>query len=197
MKKIFTLMVALVAFMAAESTADAQLLKNLLNKVTGTETKTEQTATTATAAEQTATLNGRAAGAALKALYTQYKADGKKLDMGNLSNIANLATFASNVQGLKGQPNKGEYYMDFAKGLISGSENLVNETNSNTVMSGLTDLVQNVDLSALTQKAEDTASSATSTITEKLTNATDKANSAASNVSEIASAVTNILNLFK
>ena len=196
MKKIFTLMVALVAFMAAESTADAQLLKNLLNKVTGTETKTEQTATTTTT-EQTATLNGRAAGAALKALYTQYKADGKKLDMGNLSNIANLATFASNVQGLKGQPNKGEYYMDFAKGLISGSENLVNETNSNTVMSGLTDLVQNVDLSALTQKAEDTASSATSTITEKLTNATDKASSAASNVSEIASAVTNILNLFK
>ena len=196
MKKIFTLMVALFAFMAAESTADAQLLKNLLNKVTGTETKTEQTATTTTT-EQTATLNGRAAGAALKALYTQYKADGKKLDMGNLSNIANLATFASNVQGLKGQPNKGEYYMDFAKGLISGSENLVNETNSNTVMSGLTDLVQNVDLSALTQKAEDTASSATSTITEKLTNATDKASSAASNVSEIASAVTNILNLFK
>ena len=193
MKKILTLMVALVAFMAAESTADAQLLKNLLNKVTGTETKTEQTATTATTAEQTATLNGRAAGAALKSLYTQYKADGKKLDMGNLNNIANLATFASNVQGLKGQPNKGEYYMDFAKGLISGSENLVNETNSNTVMSGLTNLVENVDLSGLTQKTEDT----TSTLTEKLTNATDKANSAASNVSEIASAVTNILNLFK
>ena len=193
MKKIFTLMVALFAFMAAESTADAQLLKNLLNKVTGTETKTEQTATTATTAEQTATLNGRAAGAALKSLYTQYKADGKKLDMGNLNNIANLATFASNVQGLKGQPNKGEYYMDFAKGLISGSENLVNETNSNTVMSGLTNLVENVDLSGLTQKTEDT----TSTLTEKLTNATDKANSAASNVSEIASAVTNILNLFK
>ena len=197
MKRILTIMVALVAFMAAESTANAQLLKNLLNKVTGSQTTTEQTVAEQTTTEQTATLNGKAAGAALRALYTQYKADGKKLDMGNLNNIVNLTTFASNVQGLKGQPNKGAYYMDFAKGLILGSDNLVNESNSNTVMSGLSNLVENVDLSALTQKAEDTASSAASTLTDKLANASDKANTAASNVSEIASAVSNILNLFK
>ena len=193
MKRILTIMVALVAFMAAESTANAQLLKNLLNKVTGSETKTEQTVTEQTTAEQPATLNGRAAGAALKALYTQYKADGKKLDMGNLNNIVNLTTFASNVQGLKGQPNKGADYMDFAKGLVLGSENLVNENNSNAVMSGLSNLVENVDLSALTQKAEDKASN----LTDKLANASGKANEAANNVSEIASAVSNILNLFK
>ena len=186
-------MVALVAFMAAESTANAQLLKNLLNKVTGSETKTEQTVTEQTTAEHTATLNGKAAGAALRALYIQYKADGKKLDMGNLNNIVNLTTFASNVQGLKGQPNKGAYCMDFAKGLILGSENLVNENNSNAVMSGLSNLVENVDLSALTQKAEDKASN----LTDKLANASGKANEAANNVSEIASAVSNILNLFK
>ena len=193
MKRILTIMVALVAFMAAESTANAQLLKNLLNKVTGSETKTEQTVTEQTTAEQTATLNGKAAGAALRALYIQYKADGKKLDMGNLNNIVNLTTFASNVQGLKGQPNKGAYCMDFAKGLILGSENLVNENNSNAVMSGLSNLVENVDLSALTQKAEDKASN----LTDKLANASGKANEAANNVSEIASAVSNILNLFK
>jgi hypothetical protein len=105
----------------------------------------------------------------------------------------NLTTFASNVQGLKGQPNKGAYYMDFAKGLVLGSENLVNENNSNAVMSGLSNLVENVDLSALTQKAEDKASN----LTDKLANASGKANEAANNVSEIASAVSNILNLFK
>jgi hypothetical protein len=66
--KIF--IVAMVGFFAAETTADAQLLKNLLKKAT---TDTESTATVAVS-------NGKAAGAALKALYSQYKADGK-IDM--------------------------------------------------------------------------------------------------------------------
>ena len=85
MKRIITIaLVSLVGFMAAETTASAQLLKNLLKK-----------ATTETAAPA-ATTNGQAAGAALKALYSQYKADGK-LDMANLTNIMNLATLANNV----------------------------------------------------------------------------------------------------
>ena len=67
MKRIITIaLVSLVGFMAAETTASAQLLKNLFKK-----------ATTETAAP-TATTNGQAAGAALKSLYTQYKADGKQ-----------------------------------------------------------------------------------------------------------------------
>ena len=172
MKRILTIIVAMAAFLAVENTADAQLLKKLLGG------KTETTATTAT-------LNGQAAGAALKSLYTQYKADGK-LDMGNLNNLLNLTTLATNIQGLKGQSNKGAFYKDFASGLVLGSNNLVTSENSTSVMSGLTDLVENVDLSGLTQKAEETASTTAATLTEKLTNA-----------SEVATAVTNILNLFK
>ena len=190
MKRILTIVVAMAAFLAAENTADAQLLKNLLNKVKGTET------TTATTTEAVATTNGKAAGAALRALYTQYKADGK-MDMANLTNIANLATLASNVQDLKGQTDKSAFYKDFVAGLISGSNNLVTESNSTSVMSGLTSLVENVDLSGLTQKAEETASTTAATLTEKLTNATAKANTAVENASEVATAVTNILNLFK
>ena len=87
--------VAAVAFFAAEATADAQLLKNLLNK---TSEKTETTTSAATS-------NGRAAGAALKSLYAQYKADGK-LDMSNFNNIMNLATLANNTKDLKGQSDK-------------------------------------------------------------------------------------------
>ena len=188
MKRILTIVVALAAIFAAENTADAQVLKNLLNKVKGTSTETTTTATETTAA----TTNGKAAGAALRALYTQYKADGK-MDMANLTNIANLATLASNVQDLKGQTDKSTFYKDFVSGLISGSNNLVTESNSTSVMSGLTNLVENVDLSGLTQKAEET----TSTLTEKLTNATSKATTAVENASEVATAVTNILNLFK
>ena len=192
MKRILTILVAMAAFLAAENTADAQLLKNLLNKVKGTTTETTTTATETTAA----TTNGQAAGVALKALYTQYKADGK-LDMGNLTNLMNLTTLATNVQGLKGQSNKSAFYMDFAKGLVLGSNNLVTESNSSSVMSGLTNLVNNVDLSGLTASAEEKASSAASALTEKLTGASEKANTAVENATEIASAVTNILNLFK
>lgn len=187
MKRILTIIVAMAAFLAAENTADAQLLKKLLG---GKSTTTTETTTT------TATTNGQAAGAALKALYTQYKADGK-LDMGNLTNLMNLTTLATNVQGLKGQSDKGTFYKDFASGLVLGSSNLVTSTNSTSVMSGLTNLVENVDLSGLTASAEEKAQSAASTLTEKLAGASDKANTAVENATEIAGAVTNILNLFK
>ena len=185
MKRILTILVTLAAFLAAESNADAQFLKNLFKKAT-TETTTTETATTA------ATTNGQAAGAALKALYSQYKADGK-LDMGNLTNLMNLATLATNVQGLKGQTDKGSFYKDFAAGLVLGSNNLVNNTNSTSIMSGLQNLVNNVDLSGLTAKAEDGKAA----LTEKLTSASAKATTAVENANEIAGAVTNILNLFK
>lgn len=194
MKRILTIVVAMTAFLAAENTADAQFLKNLLNKVKGTSTETTTTTTTATPAETVtaATSNGQAAGVALKSLFTQYKADGK-LDMGNLNNLMNLAALATNVQGLKGQTDKTTFYKDFASGLVLGSNNLVNSANSTSIMSGLQNLVNNVDLSGLTQKAETTKEN----LTEKLTAASSKANTAVANATEIAGAVTNILNLFK
>ena len=183
MRQIFKIfVVAAVAFLAAETTADAQFLKNLFKKGT-----TETTTTTETAA----TTNGKAAGAALKALYSQYKTDGK-LDMGNLTNLMNLATLATNVQGLKGQTDKGSFYKDFASGLVLGSNNLVNTTNSTSIMGGLQNLVDNVDLSGLTAKTEEAKES----LTEKLTAASGKATTAVENATEIAGAVTNILNLF-
>lgn len=195
MKRIFTILVAMAAFLAAENTADAQLLKNLLNKVKGNTTETTTT-TTATETVAPATSEGQAAGVALKALYGQYKTDGK-LDMSNLTNLMNLAALATSVQNLKGQTDKTTFYKDFVKGLISGSNNLVNADNSTSIMSGLQNLVNNVDLSGLTASAEEKAESAAATLTEKLTGASEKANTAVENATEIAGAVTNILNLFK
>ena len=195
MKRIFTILVAMAAFLAAENTADAQLLKNLLNKVKGNTTETTTT-TTATETVAPATSEGQAAGVALKALYGQYKTDGK-LDMSNLTNLMNLAALATSVQNLKGQTDKTTFYKDFVKGLISGSNNLVNADNSTSIMSGLQNLVNNVDLSGLTASAEEKAESAAATLTEKLSGASEKANTAVENATEIATAVTNILNLFK
>lgn len=194
MKRILAIVLVATAFLATENTADAQFLKNLLNKVKGTTetTATEASATTAAETASTATVDGKAAGVALRALFTQYKADGK-FDMGNLNNLLNLTSLANNIQGLKGQTNKGAFYKDFASGLVMGSNNLVTEQNTTSVMDGLTNLVNNVDLSGLTQKAEETQA----TVAEKVASASTKANTAVTNATEIASAVTNILNIFK
>ena len=189
MKRFLTLVLVAVSFIAAQNTADAQFLKNLANKLTGKSTETTTT-TTETASE--ATINGKTAGVALRALFTQYKADGK-LDMSNVNNLLNLTALANNIKGLKGQTNKAAFYKDFASGLVSGSNNLVTTENSTSVVDGLKNLVENVDLSALTQKAESTAT----TVSDKVATATEKANTAASNVNEIATAVTNILDIFK
>ena len=190
MKRILTLILVAASFLAAENTADAQFLKNLKNKLTGNSSETTTTATEQTASE--ATISGKTAGVALRALFTQYKADGK-LDMGNVNNLLNLTALANNIQGLKGQTNKTAYYKDFASGLVTGSNNLVSEENSSSVIDGLKNIVEDVDLSALSEKAGATAT----TVSEKVATASEKANTAASNVSDIAGAVTNILNIFK
>ena len=64
-------------------------------------------------------------------------------------------------------------------------------------MSGLQNIVNNVDLSAFTQQAEDKASSTVSSIKDKIANASDKTDSAMSKASEVADALSDILNIFK
>ena len=88
--------IAVSIALAVTQTADAQLLKNLLKQTTSATT------------ESAGTTNGKAAGSALKSLYTQYKADGK-LDMSNLNNILNMSTLASNVKGLKEMTDKSAF----------------------------------------------------------------------------------------
>lgn len=174
MKKIITIVIAVAAFLAAEHTADAQFLKNLLKK-----------ATTETTAASAATSNGQAAGAALKALYTQYKADGK-IDLSNINNIMNLAALANNVKDLKGKTNKSAFYKDFAAGLVTGSNSLVTSSNSTAVMNGLSKLVNNVDLTALQGKAS-----------EVVENVTTKGSAALEDANQIATSVSSILKLLK
>ena len=174
MKRIITIVIAVAAFLAAEHTADAQFLKNLLKK-----------ATTETAAASAATSNGQAAGAALKALYTQYKADGK-IDLSNINNIMNLAALANNVKDLKGKTNKSAFYKDFAAGLMTGSNSLVTSSNSTAVMNGLSKLVNNVDLTVLQGKAS-----------EVVENVTTKGSAALEDANQIATSVSSILKLLK
>ena len=206
MKNLFrTAFVVIVALISMESVASAQFLKNLLKQATST--------TATTTAVSAAYTQGQTAGAALKALYAQYKLDGNKLNMDNATNLLNAASLAGSVKELKSSDLT--YKKDYAKGLIFGSDNLVTETNSSDVVSGLTSLA-NMGLSSLTEnealqaaatqalqdKATETVSSLLSNI--KVTETAAKANEVAAqasstieNASSVASSVTSILNLFK
>ena len=194
---------AVVAVMAvfATQTAQAQLLKNILG---GASSSTEAAAETKSSAYS----SGQTSGAALKALYSQYKADGKNLNMTNMQNMLNLASLATNVQGLK--TADAAYKKDFVKGLILGSTNLVTNNNSTSVLSSLTsfakmDLSSLINAESLTDKAGKAAENAAkNALTSILTTANDtkkiedkNTNINIENAAEIASSVSSLLNLFK
>lgn len=201
---IRTTLIALIVIFSAESAASAQFLKNILKKTA--DTVTEQAVSPAYSLGQTA-------GTALKALYEQYKADGKKFDMSNINNILSLTSLAGSIQDLK--TSDTAYKKEYAKGLVKGSTNLVTEPKSTSVISGLTSLSK-IDLSSITEnvdlkqvasqtlqaKASEALSglansSKVTETTEKASEVATKAASTIENASEIASSVTSILNLFK
>lgn len=107
-------------------------------------------ATTQTTSPGTA---GQGAGEALKALYTQYKADGK-FDYQNMNNIMNAWSLIQNCQGLKNNAKDSNYWKSFATGLIGGSEQLVTEKTSDAVMNGLNTVMENIDTSKMQNMSE-------------------------------------------
>lgn len=111
--------------------------------------------TTAPATETTTTVNpdGKAAGAALRALYTNYKTAGK-FDVSDPTNIINTISLITNCKNLKENASDKTYWSGFASGLVAGSEQLVTEDISNQVTEGLNTLVSNIDTSKLETVAE-------------------------------------------
>lgn len=129
-----------------------------------------QNSTIANVASALTSQNGTSAGSALLGLYQQYKAD-KKLDFSNPTNIKNLTTLANNIKGLATNANT----TNFLSGLIKGSKNLVNDSNSSSVLSSLKSL-SNLDLSSLaTQAAGSAAKSAASSLLSKVTKSSSSA----------------------
>lgn len=127
---------------------------------------------------------GQQSGVALKALYAQYKADGK-IDFSNLSNIANILNLSAQVQKITKAEQGTVDYSEFGQGLIAGSVNLVNEINQAQVVEVLTQQLGNIDTSKITEvagQAQTTVNNVTETV---------------SNVTETASSIMEIINLFK
>lgn len=139
-----------------------------------------------------ANVDGQASGAALKNLYTAYKADGK-VDMSNIMNIINIVTLAKNIQGLKGVEDTSDFYRDFGIGLVAGSNNLVTNKTASPVTNTLGALASTTDLSALTSLATAAAGQAVNNATSAANNAAASANSALSSVSETTAGVANTL----
>ena len=112
---------------------------------------------------------GQQSGVSLKALYNQYKADGK-LDFSNLSNITNILNVSAQVQKLTSAEKDSVSYSDFSKGLIEGSLNLINDLNVEQVTETLVSQLGSID-------------------TTKITETADKAQTAVSNISSTASSI--------
>lgn len=121
---------------------------------------------------------GSQSGVALKALYNQYKADGK-LDLSNLSNVANILNVAAQAQQIKNAEKGSVNYTDFSKGLVEGATGLISDVNADAVVDGLKQAV------------------ASKVDSEKVTEATDKAQTAATNIAATASSITEIIKLFQ
>lgn len=127
---------------------------------------------------------GQQSGVALKALYTQYKADGK-LDFSNLNNLLNIVNLSAQVQKITKAEQGTVDYSEFGKGLVAGSVNLVNDLNKDQVVNVLTQQLAKVDTSKITE----VAGQAQTTVN----NVTESINS----VKEASSSVMEIINLFK
>ena len=168
---------------AATATATSELIQNNNAKSDATseqvKKKTVGEITTSTVQNQAAYTSGQQTGVALGALHAQYKAAGK-LDMADLTNILNIAIVANAAQTLKEQTEGGQYYMDFGKGLVVGSNDLVSDTTVGNVLAGISSL-SNVDVNALQGKND---------------NAAAKGVEAMENLANIASSVSAIMALF-
>ena len=127
---------------------------------------------------------GQQSGVALKALYAQYKADGK-LDFSNINNLLNIVNLSAQVQKVTKAEEGTVDYTDFGKGLIAGSVNLVNELNQEKVVNVLTQQLSKIDTTKITEAA-DKAQTTVNTVTESI-----------ANVKEASTSVMEIINLFK
>lgn len=205
MKKIFYslfLSLALVACGSMQQSTTTGSSSNAATQTPTTNTTTTPSTTTTTnnasgmdalagllgAAQQPAQSEsytaGQQSGVALKALYAQYKADGK-LDFSNLNNLLNIVNLSAQVQKITKAEKGTVDYSEFGKGLVAGSVNLVNDLNKDQVVNVLTQQLAKVDTSKITE----VAGQAQTTVN----NVTESINS----VKEASSSVMEIINLFK
>ena len=144
----------------------------------GKSATTSSTPATGTAQQTTAAAvqMGKNAGSSLDMLTAQYKTDGK-LDMSNLSNIANMLNLAAASQQLYANKSNSDYRKGFVNGMILNSIN-IDELNATTVTEALDELAEQTNIDALQEAAQ-------------------KGEATAEEVKKTADSVTQIIEIFK
>lgn len=117
--------------------------------------------------------SGLSIGAALLALYQQYKNYGS-LNLSNINNLVSLSTLANNVQGITDRAKDAAFLND----IISGSENLVNKDNLSTVLTTLGQLA-NSNLNKVTAQVSNLSSAAGTSTISKINNSKEVKDAAA------------------
>lgn len=103
-----------------------------------------------------AILAGKAVGKAINAIYAAVK-NGGILSLTDSENVGHLTTIAKNIQDLGKSGAGSDYAADFAKGLVSGSGNLISSANSAKITGALCSLAGVPAVSKLAEST-DTAS---------------------------------------
>jgi len=142
MKKTI-LFVATALVMAGCGSVSTTTVSNALNTAAQA---TATAATVATAVEGSTVVNtlpageaGTSAGKTLKAIYKQYKTDGK-LDYKNTAYYTNLLQLISDCSALPGNIKDTEYLKEFGWGMIGSSDGLINQENVEGVTNSLTEI---------------------------------------------------------
>lgn len=164
---------------------------------------------------KTATAQGTSVGAALASLYGQYKTDGK-IDLGNITNIINIATIANNLGVLKTKASTAAgnvavaadntanaagnalatILAQYGAGLGKGSGGLVNEKNSTSILGTLGTLA-NVDLSAITGAVAAMGSAAGQAAGQAAAAAAPAVNASTAGMASAVSAISSIFKTFE
>ena len=164
---------------AAPAPAPAQTTTTTAPSASQVESSVKDAINSAVATNNSASfLAGSQSGVALKALYNQYKLDGK-LDLSNLSNVANILNVAAQAQQIKNAEKGSVNYTDFSKGLVEGATGLISDVNADAVVDGLKQ--------AVSSKVD----------TEKVNEVSDKAQTAATNISQTATSIMEVIKLFQ
>jgi hypothetical protein len=109
-------------------------------------------------------MSGHSMGVSFLSLYDRYQST-KTVDVSDVTTLFNLATLASECTTLRSQLTDVSYYVDFANGLITGSQQRITRRTADNVINSLLGL----DFSIITDAVKinaipDSASSVTNAL---------------------------------
>lgn len=168
---------------------------------------TPATTTVSATAPTSAVSAGQNAGAALLALYNQYKADGK-YNYTNANNILNSVALVAACADLKNYAQDKEYRSSFGQGMLLAATGLVTKNNVNTITDQLVNMVTtsekvNTATTTVQEQVTTAATNAQEKVTEAVTSAQNTVSTAAASAQEklataasAAASISSILSLF-